>query len=227
MYGVHASTPPAIAAEILYKIYDRLQPSPDGDRFTWCIWVHTLAAYHWLLRPNEHTGPTSGILVRDARILTLEGTGAKVARVDLYYTKGLLRVGSTECESTRTVEMPGSPLDLVSTLEVYMRRFNLERFPDQLLFPAVTPAGALLERPMTMDEYNAALRGMLAAAGLPTHFSSRGLRSGRRSDLRNAGTPLDVVCQLGRWKSEKSSERYQRSDDTIASEIKGYAYLAP
>jgi hypothetical protein len=41
--------------------------------------------------------------------------------------------------------------------------------------------------------------------------------------LRNCGTPADVVCQLGRWKSEPTSFRYQRTAALIALMIRDSA----
>jgi hypothetical protein len=224
LFGQTTLTASAITAELLMRVWTVLRPDPSRDLAQWAFWVHLLAAYHWLLRPNEHAGETAGILVRDVSITTLAGTGRAVARVDLYGTKGLLRVGGV-CETTRTAEMPGSPLDLVSTLRRYVAVYNLTAHPDQLLFPDLGPTGGLLAQPMTMDGFNARLRSFFAAADITQTYSSRGLRSGRRSDLRNAGTPVDIVCQLGRWKSESASQRYMRADDNIVNEIKGYAFL--
>jgi hypothetical protein len=179
-----------------------------------------LLGYHWLLRPIEHLGDRAHIRVCDVNFFTLAGNGVRGVGASLVDTKGLQRMHSFSTEQVRSRAMPGSPLCPVQALRDYFDCYQLGSRPQQLLFPAIGAGGSLLSTPMSHDDFNARLRRLLTAAGVPAPYSARSLRSGRRSDLRNAGTPTDVVCQLGRWKSESASFRYQRADNSIIGDVR-------
>ena len=221
-YGVRVKRPLAITAAILRQIYERLRP--DRDPRWRNFWVHLLAAYHWLLRPNEHLGADRVLRARDVSFTREGATRARVANLRVYASKGLRIVGAAagEYEMTFTRETTG-PLDLFSVLGPYMSEHNFASRPDDPLLPDLRDDGSLAPGYMSMDSFNAKLRLLLSRAGLSTEYSARGLRSGRRSDLRNCGTPADVVCQLGRWKSEPTSFRYQRTAALIALMIRDWA----
>lgn len=221
-YGVRVKRPLAITAAILRQIYERLRP--DRDPRWRNFWVHLLAAYHWLLRPNEHLGADCVLRARDVTFSREGATRARVANLRVHASKGLRIVGAAagEFEMTFTRETTG-PLDLFSVLGPYLEQHNFASRPDDPLFPDLHDDGSPATGYMSMDSFNAKLRALLARAGLSTEYSARGLRSGRRSDLRNCGTPADVVCQLGRWKSEPTSFRYQRTAALIALMIRDSA----
>ena len=217
-YGVKVKRPLAITAAVLRRIHEALRPdlNPKWRNF----WVHVLAAYHWLLRPNEHLGDVCDLTAKDVTF-SLEGAArARIAHLRVNASKGLRRQGAAkgEYEMTYTRETAG-PLDLIAPLTAYIAEHGFAARPDAPFFPALNADGSLASGYMSMDAFNARLRTMLRAAGLATEFSARGLRSGRRSDLRNCNTPADVVCQLGRWKSEPTSFRYQRTAAMVALQI--------
>jgi integrase len=223
--GTHA-VPPPITAEKLMAVWRAVQPNRARDPETWAFWTHVLLAYHWLLRPGEHCGPAAGVRCGDVAFFALAGSGLEGVRCHLGVTKGELRGHSFLGELVRAPAMPGSPLCPVQALREYAAVYGLDARPGQLLFPALGRGGALLSTPMSLDDFNARLAALFSAARVAGTFSARGLRAGRRSDLRNAGTPIDIVCQSGRWKSESASYRYQRADDTIVAAVRlAGAYL--
>ena len=217
-YGVSTKRPPGVNAAMLRRVHDTLQP--ESDPKLRAFWVHVVAAYHWLLRPNEHLGPNCILRVKDVRIFREAAASTRVAQLSIFASKGLRRThaASSEFEVTYTRETDG-PLDLIPMLERYIHDFDLAKTPDAPLFPDLNTNGSLRSGYMSMDSFNVQLRSLLARAGLSTAPSARGLRSGRRTDLRNSGTPSDVVRQLGRWKSEPMSYRYHRTDPRCAARI--------
>lgn len=217
-YGTKVKQPPAVLAQRLRRVHDALQP--ERNPRLRALWVHIVAAYHWMLRPNEHVGGDCILRVKDVTIFRDAATGVRLARLHVQASKGLRRVHAApgEYEVTFTRETEG-PLDLIPMLERYIRDYGLAATPDAPLFPDLNRDGSLGTGYMSMDSFNSRLRELFAAAGLSTLPSARGLRSGRRTDLRNSGTPDDVVCQLGRWKSLSASWRYNRTDARIGARI--------
>jgi integrase len=217
-YGTKSSRPLAITAAMLRRVYDALKPEDDPELRA--LWVHIVAAYHWLLRPNEHLGGDCVFRVRDVRILREAASSTRVAKLTIHASKGLRRRmakrGEFEVTFTRDTE---GPLNLIPLLERYIRDYGLAKTPDAPLFPSLKADGSLGTGYMSMDSFNSKLRALFARAGMPTLPSARGLRSGRRSDLANSGTPDDVVCQLGRWKSVPTSWRYMHTDARIVARV--------
>ena len=109
--------------------------------------------------------------------------------------------------------------DLIPMLNRYIRDYDLAARPYAPLFPDINPDGSLGVGYMSMTSFNMRLRRLLSLAGVTEKLSARSLRIGRRSDLRNSNTPPDVVCQIGRHKSEPTSFGYHRTDPRVTCQI--------
>ena len=102
-------------------------------------------------------------------------------------------------------EMTGSFLDPMPVLTLITAR---ARGPSAPLFP-------YNGRCLNADEFNVRLRALTKAAGISEDVTARSFRSGRRTDLQNAGLDKKIICWLGRWRSVKASEEYQRVNEDL------------
>jgi hypothetical protein len=217
-YGTTVTRPNVITASVLRWVFDKCRP--DRDPKWKNFWVHILAAYHFLLRPNEHVGDACILRAKDVTVKAEGAARTKVATLRIYASKGLRRIGarSDQFEETFTVATDGGPLDFIPALDRYTRENSFAA--DDPLFPDINADGSLRHGSyMSMDAFNSKLRELFRKAGVTKDFTARGLRGGRRSDLRNCNTPADIVNQLGRWRSESSSYRYMRAAAIIALSI--------
>ena len=220
LYGRTSIAPPAMTADVLLAIRAAVQPDPTKDVGVWTAWLHLLFGYHLMLRPNEHTGAESLLTAGNVTFGEDPITHVRFVHLTIRTAKGLRRVQDSEgTEMAITRELPGDPLDLYGPLKTYFAMYGLGGRPSQPLFPVTTAKHELTQTYTTAEHLNAILRDFLKRAGISTPYTIRALRSGRRTDLRNGGTPADVVNQLGRWKSEKSSLMYQRANDSIVNRM--------
>ena len=69
------------------------------------------------------------------------------------------------------------------------------------LFPVVTAEGGRGSLPLPAARMATALQAHLRAAGLPSHFTMRSFRMGGSLSKSLAGTAVDEIMKIGRWKT--------------------------
>ena len=190
--------------------------------------VQTLFAYNAALRPNEHCSTDdSGRLVNPAlhpaaiTFITNE-EGVRGVRLEIRRSKAHERsTDPTERVTPHHIFFPArnDELDIAGPLKLYMDISLRDKGSwTQPLFPRLA-GSSYTDEFINTREYNAWLRPALISHGLsPT--TAQGLRSGRRTDLTEAGVREEIILQLGRWKSPGASRRYyQTSAECMGSLI--------
>ena len=199
-----------INGEMLRVVAVMAAPAIAADPFLQLVWSHTLVAYHYLLRPNEHTGESRARLGH-----MLQGSAAPGAPLPvslrLFDTKGTRRanLGPSAFETVYAYGGPGQDLDFTAPLALWVQRYGCGA--EDLLFPGWDAATARPSRTtMSAPAYNEALGRLMRLGGFTSSLTAQGLRAGRRTDLSEAGVPEPTINRLGRWKSASASERYNR-----------------
>jgi len=208
--GREAAQRPPIRGEMLREVGFRAAAAIAADPFLQLVWSHTLIAYRYLLRPNEHTGASRARL-RDL----LQGQAAPgepfPVTLRLFDTKGTRRMnlGPNASETVFAYGTPGHDLDFAAPLARWVQRYGCG--PKDPLFPGWDDEAKRPSRTtMPARVYNEALGRLMRLGGFEDGLTARGLRAGRRTDLSEAGVPESTILRLGRWKSASASERYNR-----------------
>jgi hypothetical protein len=189
--------------------------------------VQTLFAYNAALRPNEHcVTDNNGVdlippLTSDNVKLITDTTGSPGGvQLTIPRSKAHRRETDPSLKSQPHLVFFPARTDALDAVGPLMRLIRiLSRNPtikEQPLFPTIVN-GLPTEKIPTLAEFNKWLTTSLKTHNIPV-TTAQGLRSGRRSDLTNAGVKEEIILKLGRWKSTDGSRRYyQTSADGMNS----------
>ena len=238
-YGCDSVTPPALTRAKMLRVYEALEPDIKRDPYEYNDWLHLLASYHFLWRPNEHTGAGGRHCVAgNIRVKkTPKGNRAIVYTFKRGTTKGerlrgvvgpsrkALRsatLADSGREATLTREMPGSPLCLIAALAPMWQLRSLGEHPERLLFPS-TRGDRFHVTPMTAKEWNQRMKAMMNKAGV-TGYTARAARSGRRADLGAEGVIEETKDAVGRWRRRRGTgssagRQYDRLSIPMADQL--------
>ena len=199
------------------------QPLLCTPSATYVWWTYIILLQQALLRPNEACN--GALRVRDITFVAPSADNPEGLQIMLHGkdgsgTKGAKRRGTSEPEVTY-VRARQDVLDAVGPTRALFHYFSLQRYPDRPFLTVPLPSGTLSDVAVTPAMLSNQIRTMLHACGCshPEGYSARSTRSGRRTDLQDAGVDPDAVRVLGRWASAQGPKPYQHSTPAIMSRL--------
>ena len=227
-FGCTSVAPPEAGADKLRRIADAGKPGPEGCLLKYQSWVAILTAHALCLRPNMFSTKQCMTRVKHitfipAGTVTPEGEypqGGVTWTIPAGEHKSGRRSGNRE-DVNVTVQANGGKLCAVTALKEFMAFSGLINNPhaaDEAVFARLqrTKGGAYMRvwrgGPILAYQMNAGIAAIGASTLLASErFTSRGMRTGRRNDLRLQGVPAEVAISAGLWGSEKAAASYLRS----------------
>jgi len=226
--GSKSVQPPPLTDAILRRVHAVLKPrapAPDVPRAEWrdwYYWVYLLVMQQSMLRPNEAC--SGALLVKDVELVPRSQDNPPGFRLMVH---GFDRRGDKAAKRDgRPVGKPVYCVRRSDELDVFVplrfllsSEFKLDAERPLLTMP--DDDGNLTNRLVTPDDMTTWLRASLKRAGVEhaATYTIRSGRSGRRTDLQDAGVEREVVNSLGRWSGRYSNDAYRRMSAGVMNQL--------
>jgi hypothetical protein len=214
LYGQASTQCEPWGSEELQQVWDKIHPSPAKDLKEYSIYVQAVVTMATMGRPGDLSGKQCVARVKDITFIPADSE-LPYGGIDiiLHNSKKMRLTGKHGKEHMLAMGMNAREtggLCPVTHLKRLMAIHSLESTPDAFIFAKVRGDGSRhSNKVITLGQYNAGLKKLFKAAGLPEP-TARGSRPGRRTELGASGALDTVVTTLGRWSEFMNGRPYSR-----------------